>query len=110
MDYQLVIQVSVFIDAQFVIKCGMNVDGIYYKIYQHQNKSCFYCNEEIEFILMKKEHVFPKIEKKRYFLILYTKKKKTLLKLNNIQEYEKLQKYNDDELTPLEPIVTKQQD
>lgn len=32
----------------------------YNKIYQHQNKSCFYCNEKIEFDLMEKEHVFPK--------------------------------------------------
>jgi len=32
----------------------------YNRIYKHQNKSCFYCNEKIEFDLMEKEHVFPR--------------------------------------------------
>jgi CRISPR/Cas system Type II protein with McrA/HNH and RuvC-like nuclease domain len=32
----------------------------YNRIYKHQNKSCFYCDEIINLQDMEKEHVFPK--------------------------------------------------
>lgn len=33
---------------------------VYYRIYLHQNKRCFYCDMEVDYRLMQKEHVYPR--------------------------------------------------